>query len=223
MRGRSPREVATRLGGKPAQALCGFSQESGIIPLTHKILCGIIALAPRYRKNWRARRSAPGRLEESLRTVNTRISKRAFSLIELLVVLVIISILMGLMLSVIGRAREAARRTQCTANLKQIAIVLEKYREERGDYPRAPLTELVRDKAILRCPSDRTKVEPGADYTSYEYVRNDPSPYVVRQAEDSGILVVCRHHRDAKKALIVHEAASVKWETLPGFLVESGE
>jgi prepilin-type N-terminal cleavage/methylation domain-containing protein len=155
--------------------------------------------------------------------MNKRTSKRAFSLIELMVVLVIISILMGLMLSVIGRAREAARRTQCTANLKQIAVVLEKYRDDHGDYPREPLTELVRDKAILRCPSDQTKVEPGVDYTSYEYVLINPVPYVVQQAVDAGILVVCRHHRDPHKALIVHEAGSVKWETLPGFLVESGE
>jgi prepilin-type N-terminal cleavage/methylation domain-containing protein len=155
--------------------------------------------------------------------VNTRIWKRGFTLIELLVVLVIISILMGLLLSAIGRTREAARRTQCTANLKQIAIVLEKYRDDRGDYPRRPLTELVRDKAILRCPSDRTKVEPGADYTSYDYVLIDPSPAVLQQAEQSGILVVCRHHRDPHKALIVHEAGSVKWETLPDFLMQPEE
>jgi prepilin-type N-terminal cleavage/methylation domain-containing protein len=151
--------------------------------------------------------------------MKTRRFEQGFTLIEVLVVLVIISILVGLVLSVVSRTREAARRTQCTANLKQIAIVLEKHRDDHGDYPRAPLTDLVRDREILRCPSDRTKVEPGTDYTSYEYVLIHPSPFVVQQAEEKGILVLCRHH-DLRKALILHEAGSVRWETIPGFLQE---
>lgn len=146
-----------------------------------------------------------------------RMSRRAFTLIELMVVLVIISILVGLVLSVLSRAREAARRTQCTSNLRQLAVVLEKYRDDHGDYPQLPLTSLVRDEEILVCPSDRTKPEPGEIYTSYEYVRIDPSPAVVRAAQEQGVLIVCRHH-DRRRALIVHEAGSVKFETLPDFL-----
>ena len=139
-----------------------------------------------------------------------------------MVVLVIISILVGLLFSVMASAREAARRTQCTSNLRQLAIVLEKYRDDHGDYPRLPLTDLVRDKQILLCPSDRTKPAPGTTYTSYDYVRIDPSPSVVQQAEDSGILILCRHH-NPKRALMVHEGGAVKWETLPDFLMHSGE
>jgi len=145
------------------------------------------------------------------------VSRRAFTLIELMVVLVIISILTGLVLSVISNARGAARRTQCTANLRQVAVVLEKYRDDRGNYPRQPLTSLVRDPQILLCPSDRTKREPGTSYTSYEYVLIDPSPSVVQRAEQDGVLVLCRHH-SRTKALIVHEGGSVKFETVPAFL-----
>jgi len=151
--------------------------------------------------------------------MNGRIAGRGFTLVETLVVLVIISILAGLVLSVIGRAREAARRTQCTANLKQIGVVLEKQRDDQGDYPRLPLTHLVRDPEILRCPSDRTKVEPGTDYTSYEYVFAD-LPLSIQQGAESGsaILVVCRHHKPKNKALVLREGGAVKWETLPEFL-----
>lgn len=136
-----------------------------------------------------------------------------------MVVLVIISILTGLVLSVISNAREAARRTQCTANLRQIGLVLEKYRDDHGEYPRQPLTSLGRDSQILRCPSDRTKVEPDTPYTSYEYALIDPSPSVAQRAEQDGVLVLCRHH-SRTKALIVREGGAVKFMTMPDYLVE---
>lgn len=153
--------------------------------------------------------------------MNSRIANKGFTLVEILVVLVIISILVGLVLSVVGRAREAALRTQCTANLKQIGVVLEKHRDDQGDYPRLPLTDLVRDPEILRCPSDRTKIEPGTAYTSYEYVYAE-FPLSIQQGAETGsaILVVCHHHTPKNKALVLREGGAVKWETLPAFLQE---
>ncbi len=65
----------------------------------------------------------------------SRKTRSGFTLIELLVVIAIIAILIALLLPAIQQAREAARRTQCKSNLKQLGIALHNYHDVHKSFP----------------------------------------------------------------------------------------
>lgn len=108
-------------------------------------------------------------------------SRRAFTLVELLVTIAIITVLAGFALPALSKARESSKRTQCLSNLRQIGLAMQNFCSDNNgrfpfvtDYAKTWDQYLVErgllDKKSLVCPSDtKVRTTPSAIKRSYAY------------------------------------------------------
>lgn len=108
-----------------------------------------------------------------LKTPDRNFNKSAFTLVELLVVIAIIAMLLAIMTPVINKAREAAKKTICLSNMRQMGIAVLCYHENfEGRFPPSSchisdenwqqywlyaISKYVQSGLMFKCPSDKSK------------------------------------------------------------------
>jgi prepilin-type N-terminal cleavage/methylation domain-containing protein len=129
--------------------------------------------------------------------------RRAFTLIELLVVIAIIAILIALLLPAVQQAREAARRSQCRNNIKQIGLALHNYHDTFTVFPYAEMSgSSLAPGAAARNQNGLVMLLPYIDQTPLYNTFNFSQPFGKYNATSAPVNVIVAPNLAAKTTKI---------------------
>lgn len=112
--------------------------------------------------------------------------QKAFTLVELLVVIAIIGILVALLLPAVQKARDAARRTQCINNLKQIGLALHNYEGSQKSFPAGAISSNALSWRVLLLPY----LEETAAYDQFDFKSDDGRTGLKEENLNLGLLEI---------------------------------
>jgi prepilin-type N-terminal cleavage/methylation domain-containing protein/prepilin-type processing-associated H-X9-DG protein len=145
-------------------------------------------------------------------------ARRAFTLIELLVVIAIIGVLVALLLPAVQSSREAARRTQCRNNLKQLALAMTNFHDTFEAFPPARLQPNPDDPTSAACgdkfPAWPVHILPQLEQAA---LRGRWDPYAPFADHPQGVrdmalsVFVCPSRRSASEAIFPTTTTMVTW------------
>lgn len=142
--------------------------------------------------------------------------RRALSLTSVLVTASIMAVLAGMLAASLGKARGEAREAVCSSNLRQVAMALEMFNQDQGqypdDYPEGEWVEKVLpyldDKAVLMCPEHDGE----EDEDLYGVLSSYATLYVKRSeidGDENRFVLGCPRHRDRGLSAVLFGKKSV--------------
>jgi len=125
-------------------------------------------------------------------------TRLGFTLVELLLVIVIVSVLVAILFPAFVAARKQARMARCSANLHQIGMAYGMYMNDYGELPDPlRLVHSVHDRQLLACPEDQRPERPASSYTFRTLIPPDYRPYWEQPDLDPNtVLAVCNQHME---------------------------